>query len=168
MFCERCGYRIKSEEDYCRWCGGAVGMPVLAAERGRYSSFAGEASLPGTRSFFEGLFTASGRINRRSLLFLTLGSFFVSIALAFLDTALGTYDADTGLGFLSVTFALASIWIAFAAYIKRLHDFEMGGWWVLLLFIPIVNLLWFLVLFLKGGTPGSNSYGQQPAPGFAL
>lgn len=43
--------------------------------------------------------------------------------------------------------------------VRRVHDFNMGGWLALLLLVPIVNplLFWF-----APGTRGDNSYGPTP------
>jgi uncharacterized membrane protein YhaH (DUF805 family) len=44
---------------------------------------------------------------------------------------------------------------------KRLHDTEHGGWYCLLLFVPVANLyLTFLVL--SPGSIGPNKYGPEP------
>lgn len=47
--------------------------------------------------------------------------------------------------------------------IKRWHDLDKSGWWVLINFIPIVGGLWCLVEcgFLKG-TVGPNRFGPDP------
>jgi uncharacterized membrane protein YhaH (DUF805 family) len=47
--------------------------------------------------------------------------------------------------------------------IKRWHDRDKSGWWVLINFIPIVGGLWCLVEcgFLKG-TDGPNRFGPDP------
>jgi len=49
----------------------------------------------------------------------------------------------------------------FAAMIRRLHDVDKSGWWLLAAFIPfgIVALLNFWV---RDGTSGVNRYGPDP------
>ncbi|MCL2520969.1 MAG: DUF805 domain-containing protein [Spirochaetaceae bacterium] len=54
--------------------------------------------------------------------------------------------------------------IAFiAAGVKRLHDFNKSGWWLLLICIPIAGqflmLYWF---FFKKGDAGDNRFGPNP------
>lgn len=46
--------------------------------------------------------------------------------------------------------------------IKRLHDMDFTGWYVLLLLIPLANFAIWLMLFFKEGTFGPNSYGDDP------
>lgn len=56
------------------------------------------------------------------------------------------------------------LWPALAVAIKRWHDRDRSGWWVLVLLVPVVGWLWMLVVngFLPG-TPGANRYGPPPA-----
>ena len=55
------------------------------------------------------------------------------------------------------------LWPALAVSIKRWHDRDRSGWWVLVLLVPVVGWLWALVVngFLRG-TPGVNRYGPPP------
>lgn len=71
----------------------------------------------------------------------------------------GTYDAKDGVGLFSSIFSLVVIVPAFLVYIKRWHDRDKSGWWMLIVLIPLVGLIWFLVeLGLLPGTPGSNRF----------
>lgn len=56
------------------------------------------------------------------------------------------------------------IYIGFVFMIKRLHDMNYSGWYSLLTFIPIVNIIVILGLFLKAGDPEENNYGLPPHP----
>lgn len=54
-------------------------------------------------------------------------------------------------------------WSASALSVKRLHDRGHTAWRLLLVLIPVVGPLWlFIGLFLRGGTPGENQYGDDP------
>lgn len=58
--------------------------------------------------------------------------------------------------------ALAMFWPSLALDIKRCHDRNRSGWFLLLAFIPLVNL-WVLVeLLFLDGTPGPNRFGPSP------
>ncbi|MBA8667388.1 DUF805 domain-containing protein [Holosporaceae bacterium 'Namur'] len=46
--------------------------------------------------------------------------------------------------------------------IKRLHDLNSKGWWVLLSFIPGVQVFFEPALFLIDGTKGDNKFGALP------
>jgi len=47
--------------------------------------------------------------------------------------------------------------------VKRWHDRDKSGWWILINFIPLVGGLWSLIEcgFLKG-TDGPNRFGPDP------
>jgi uncharacterized membrane protein YhaH (DUF805 family) len=46
-----------------------------------------------------------------------------------------------------------------AVSVRRLHDLDKSGWWLLLVFIPLVGPIILLVWFCSPGTPGSNQFG---------
>ncbi|MDR2709768.1 MAG: DUF805 domain-containing protein [Burkholderiales bacterium] len=50
-----------------------------------------------------------------------------------------------------------------AVAVRRFHDQDKSGWFVLLSFIPFVGGLIVLVFMLLPGTPGDNRFGP-PAP----
>jgi uncharacterized membrane protein YhaH (DUF805 family) len=84
----------------------------------------------------------------------------ISIVLSILDVATGRYDLESGLGLFSGIFALVALIPSIIVYIKRFHDRDKSGWWVLIALIPIIGALWILIElgFLKG-TPGPNRFG---------
>jgi uncharacterized membrane protein YhaH (DUF805 family) len=53
--------------------------------------------------------------------------------------------------------------ISIIVQIKRWHDLDKSGWWVLVNLIPILGGLWSLIEcgFLKG-TNGQNRFGPDP------
>jgi uncharacterized membrane protein YhaH (DUF805 family) len=46
--------------------------------------------------------------------------------------------------------------------IKRLHDIELRGWWLLLLFLPIASLILGAGMQFVAGTAGPNRFGPDP------
>ena len=50
----------------------------------------------------------------------------------------------------------------FAVTVRRLHDIGLSGWWLLLVFVPIIGAIFFLIVLLWGGNRGENAYGNQP------
>lgn len=59
-----------------------------------------------------------------------------------------------------------ALWLpALAVTVRRLHDRDMSGWFVLLNFIPVVNYVGWLILLIfmvLPGNEGENSYGENP------
>ena len=46
---------------------------------------------------------------------------------------------------------------------KRYHDRNKSGWWILIVFVPVIGAIWYFVEcgFLRG-TRGPNPYGPDP------
>ena len=61
---------------------------------------------------------------------------------------------------------LVALWPSLAIGIKRFHDRNKSGWWLLITLIPIIGGLWYLIEcgFLKG-TDGANRFGDDPLAG---
>lgn len=63
---------------------------------------------------------------------------------------------------LYMLFSLAAVINHIILHIKRLHDFDYSGIWVLLIFVPLIGFFWFLTIALKRGTDGENRFGKKP------
>ena len=100
-----------------------------------------------------------GRARRKEYWFFVLFSVIGSIVLAFLDAMIGTIDLDTGVGMLSGIYSLAILIPSIAVAVRRLHDTDRSGWWLLISLIPLIGTIALLVFLLQGGTPGPNRFG---------
>lgn len=49
-----------------------------------------------------------------------------------------------------------------AVTVRRLHDTGRSGWWLLLMFIPLIGPIILLVFLLTDSQPGTNKYGPNP------
>ncbi len=65
--------------------------------------------------------------------------------------------------------SLLLAWPFLAVSIKRWHDRDRPGWWVLVLLIPVGGVVWLLLDngFVRGSR-GPNRYGAPPAVNSAL
>lgn len=59
---------------------------------------------------------------------------------------------------------LALIWPHFAIYIKRAHDRDWPWPFILLLFVPLVQLWPLVELWFLRGSIGTNRFGADPVP----
>ena len=65
------------------------------------------------------------------------------------------------LALISLALSLASLWLWLAVSIKRYHDRNKTGWWVLIGLIPYIGMLVQVIeLGFFPGTPGPNPYGE--------
>ena len=74
----------------------------------------------------------------------------------FVDTSIGLYIFIPIL-IVSILMTIASISIS----VRRLHDLDMSGWWLLIAF-TIIGILLLVYWFCLSGTPGDNKYGRDP------
>jgi uncharacterized membrane protein YhaH (DUF805 family) len=67
------------------------------------------------------------------------------------------------LAFVGYLLILALVWPALAIQVKRWHDRDKSGWWVLIAFVPIIGFFWMLIeCGILDGTPGPNKFGPSP------
>jgi uncharacterized membrane protein YhaH (DUF805 family) len=107
-------------------------------------------------------FKTSGRVNRAAYF---LGELLVSIIQAFpLYRATmapeGSHDSNMWMVIFVVT-VLATLWSYIVLTVKRLHDLDKPGIVALVLFVPVVQIIAFLVLCLFPGQSGPNRYGRR-------
>ncbi len=103
----------------------------------------------------------SGRARRMEYWYFLLFNVIFTVALVFVDAALGTFSEEAGLGLLSGIYTLAVFLPSLAVTIRRLHDSGRTGWWVLIALIPLLGLV-ILVFMMLPSEPGTNKYGPNP------
>lgn len=100
----------------------------------------------------------SGRSRRKEYWMFYLMIILVYIVLALIGSALGEQVTAILIGI----FALGIIIPAIAVQVRRFHDQDKSGWFVLLGLIPFVGGLIVLVFMCLEGTRGPNQYGPDP------
>ena len=103
-----------------------------------------------------------GRARRKEYWFFSLFNTLIIGALALIDFSTGRFNPDTGLGLLSGIYSLATFLPQLGVTVRRLHDTDRSGWWLLLGVIPLIGSLVLLVFFASSGTLGDNRYGPDP------
>jgi uncharacterized membrane protein YhaH (DUF805 family) len=91
--------------------------------------------------------------------------FFATVLAGATTTTDANGVASASLGSLAfVGFIVFGVWILvlffvqLALSVRRLHDGDRSGWWLLIGFIPFGSLV-LLIFYIMGGTPGPNRYG---------
>ena len=109
------------------------------------------------RRCFERYATFSGRARRSELWWFALALFVGNLIAGGIDGILfGEANVLGGL------FGLATFLPALAVSVRRLHDTDRTGWWILLGLIPVVGFLVLLFFYVQDGTPGRNRFGEDP------
>lgn len=104
----------------------------------------------------------SGRARRKEYWYFFLFNFLVSFVIAFVEGIAGFVDPEIGYGMLSAIYSLAVLIPGIAVSIRRLHDTNRSGWWLLLILIPLIGAIALLIFFASDSQPGENEYGANP------
>jgi uncharacterized membrane protein YhaH (DUF805 family) len=111
----------------------------------------------------------TGRARRKEYWMFVLLVFAIYVVAAIIDGILGMGGMIAGAyGPLMTIAALALLVPSIAVGIRRLHDTNRSGWWMLIGLIPIVGSIILLVFFVLEGTRGPNQYGPDPLEGEAI
>ncbi|KFG70191.1 DUF805 domain-containing protein [Microvirga sp. BSC39] len=101
--------------------------------------------------------TFTGRAQRSEYWYFFLFLMITNIVASVLDSVI---FGDIPVLYLIATLAL--IIPSIAAGVRRLHDTDKSGWWLLLGFIPLVGAIVLIVFFCQRGTVGPNQFGPDP------
>ena len=104
----------------------------------------------------------SGRASRKEYWSFVGFFIFLSAILGFIDSFTGNFDEASGFGLMSGIFILGSLLPSISVGVRRLHDINKSGWWMLLNFIPYVGILIVLIFLCLKGDVGENKFGQSP------
>lgn len=103
-----------------------------------------------------------GRARRAEFWYFVLYNALFSLGCSIIDGLL-----FGGTPILSTIYSLAVLVPGLALSVRRLHDINKSGWFLLIALIPIVGAIWLLVLYTTPGTMGDNQYGPDPKAGEA-
>lgn len=120
-------------------------------------------SLRPVKFSFKNLF--QGRINRMeyfigSIIFISV-AFLVFFVLSFMVNYYYYYFIIP-LIIVVIAINILGFIFTFSLGIRRLHDIGLSGWFSLLFFIPLANLLLVLSFLFIRGKNGPNAYGPEP------
>ena len=101
----------------------------------------------------------NGRAPRSEYWWWVLGYAIAYIAAAIIGSILGRIGM-----FLPLLVVLAVIIPTIAVGIRRLHDIDKSGWWLLLGLVPFVGGLILIYFFVQKGTTGPNQFGEDQLP----
>jgi uncharacterized membrane protein YhaH (DUF805 family) len=103
-----------------------------------------------------------GRSRREEFWYFVLFNIIVGIVLGVIDRLLGTYSSASNVGLLSGIYSLAVLMPSLAVTVRRFHDLDYTGWWILIGLVPFIGVIVLLVFAVFEGTPGTNRFGPDP------
>jgi len=99
---------------------------------------------------------------KKRVLVFFLFNILISFVIAFAEALTGNLDPDTGYGLLSGIYTLALLIPGIAVSIRRLHDTNRSGWWLLIALIPLIGVIVLFVFFASDSKSDENEYGISP------
>ena len=110
--------------------------------------------------------TFSGRATRSEYWYFVLIYSITYTILMGIDFAIGTFSKQlmengSFLGFISTAYSLILFLPSLAVTVRRLHDINKSGWWVLFIFVPIIGFI-LLLIYLCTNSKEDNKYGVNP------
>ncbi|KAA0139750.1 DUF805 domain-containing protein [Gimesia chilikensis] len=103
----------------------------------------------------------SGRARRKEYWMFVLMNFLVSILISIVGAVIGDTDGLIAVS-LSGVYALFIFIPSLAVTVRRLHDTNKSGWWILITFVPLIGGLVLLIFMIMDSDPNTNAYGANP------
>jgi uncharacterized membrane protein YhaH (DUF805 family) len=105
----------------------------------------------------------SGRATRSEYWYFTLFNLLVSVILGLIGLLVSRAMGATPSAALLLfdLYALAVLLPGLGVSVRRLHDINFSGWWILLSLVPLGGLV-LLVLYCLDSQPGENRFGPNP------
>lgn len=177
LTCSNCGTPLEPNTLFCSNCGTPVGTDTTTPEAVKTSPTQRTNSVYDWDPFeLNELDTLTFVLTKKYIEFQGRASrseFFrynlmISLCLTIISIIMGiikliTNDIMTAivlyilLGIIDLALILPGLAIA----VRRLHDTNKSGWYLLINLIPIVGPIWFLILMLTKGDVYTNNYGER-------
>jgi uncharacterized membrane protein YhaH (DUF805 family) len=103
----------------------------------------------------------SSRASRKEYWLFVLFFAIAGLGLCVVDMMVGTWDEESSVGVFSGIFGLVTFIPYLAVSVRRFHDTDRRGWWLLLGFVPL-GIIWTTVVTCLEGSDGENRFGADP------
>jgi uncharacterized membrane protein YhaH (DUF805 family) len=97
-----------------------------------------------------------GRAQRTEYWMFFLFNIIITIVLSLIDGLFGIS------GVLGGIYGLAVLIPGIAVSIRRLHDTNRSGWWLLIGLVPVIGTIVLIVFMVQDSQPDANQYGSNP------
>ena len=159
MNCRQCGRENLERAKFCGGCGASLTDQEIPPYSSDPLSLPRVSFATAVQLGFSRFLDFRGRSTRAEYwwfsLFIVIGSVITSLV----DGILGTGGPNGGL--IEVLFSLITLIPSLSLGVRRLHDINRTGWW-LLIYFTIVGIILVIVWAIKQGDEGLNRYGTDP------
>lgn len=173
-FCPQCGFPVSQTAKFCPSCGAVLkhstpqaattppGISTDARQENETQKFSAYYTID--KNWKEMFFKSEGRLNRKRYILRTLLLIPIVLILALISALVSMLLSMPDEIILVLNFILSVIILvpSIMLSIRRCHDLDHSGWFVLLNFVPIGNIILAILLLFKKGTNGPNTYGPDP------
>lgn len=167
--CPKCGTAVEAGEKFCPSCGTALSGHDQPREDDVHEEPTSTYAAPAAQAlnkqsvvedFKFKFMNYNGRLNR-------LPYFVRNIIVGIVGSILGGIFSVLGDKFVLFYIVALAIYIfmlvcSISLGVRRCHDLNRPGWWMVGIFIPLVNFVLSLYLLFARGTVGANEYGDDP------
>ncbi len=70
-----------------------------------------------------------------------------------------------GTGIISMIYLLVVLLPSLAVSVRRLHDTDRSGWWMLVSLVPLIGVVVLIVFFTQDSDRSANRFGYNPKAG---
>ncbi|HZC27084.1 MAG TPA: DUF805 domain-containing protein [Actinopolymorphaceae bacterium] len=103
-----------------------------------------------------------GRARRTEFWMYALFNALIAAVLLILNAVVSKGSVSGPFYLLLVLYNLAVLLPSLAVGVRRLHDTNRSGFWILIGLIPLVGAIILIVFYASPGTQGPNSHGADP------
>jgi uncharacterized membrane protein YhaH (DUF805 family) len=107
------------------------------------------------RNQIANVLTFNGRASRSAYWWYALALLIVDVVLQIISGVAGSSALTLLISLILLVAGLSGLSVG----IRRLHDTDKSGWWILIGIIPIIGTIILLVFLCTRGTPGPNRFG---------
>jgi uncharacterized membrane protein YhaH (DUF805 family) len=113
------------------------------------------------------IFRYRGRASRSEFWWFYLFTTIVLLPINIILTAYENIDPQTGTeiailllaSMFGIVFGIFAMLAGISLGVRRLHDIDFRGWWMLLGVVPLAGAIFLLVMFTRAGLTGVNRFG---------
>ena len=98
----------------------------------------------------------TGRAMRSELWWFVLFNIIVSVILGIVDGII------FGMSILQSLYALGTLIPSIAVGVRRMHDIDKSGWWLLIALVPVIGVIVLIYFYAQPGQREANRFGPPP------